>query len=224
MKVARLFAVALLAIFALSALVASTASAIPKFKLPITSRGFSATSGTSILTANAATPIVVTCTSDTSTGTILNDDEIDARVHFLGCSVKKGAEGPCTIKSVGGGEGLVLTELLVGQLGLLHQPNGAAGILFKPKTGNIFTKFAATSAPCNTVENAVEGSVAGEFSPTGKPQTTGKITLAVTNKKNITLILTLAGIVKPELESFGAITSTEETSDAVTFEESVEIT
>ncbi len=219
MKVSRLFSVALASVLVVCAMLASSASAIPKFKLPITKRGFTVSSATSVLRVASENDTVV-CASANSAGLILGDDEIDLKVHFLGCFLEEGSSGPCTIKSVGapGTEGLVLTELLLGLLGLLHEPSGAAGVLFEPKTGHVFTTFAPTASPCNTSTTAVEGSVGAEFSPTGKRQTT-----AVVGLGSVTLILTLSGVVKPKLSSFGAAASTEELCGSFTFEEAVEV-
>jgi hypothetical protein len=225
MKFARLFSAVLIAIVALSAILASTASAIPKFKLPITKRGFIGLSGTTVLRTPGES-IAVTCSSAQAPGTILSDDEIDLRIHYLGCSLQQGSKGPCTIKDPGGTAGLVLTELLLGLLGLLHSPEGAAGILFVPKSGHIFFSFAATSAPCSTVESAFEGSFAGLFSPTGKLSATALVVIApvsATGKQEIQLILTLFGIVKPKIVWFGAAETTQEQHVRVEFEEAVEV-
>jgi hypothetical protein len=229
MKLARLLSVALVAVFALSAIVASSASAIPKFKLPITNRGFTILSGLSILRSPLA-KVVVDCEKDSGAGTILGDDELDVRVHFLNCQAFVNNLGPCTIKNPGGTAGLILTELLIGLLGLLHEPNGAAGILLEPgpSAKKIFTTFALIEPSTNCEdkpESAVEGGVAGEFEPTGKLQTLGTVKLLATasGKQKITLILTLNGIVKPKLTSFGALESSEETIDVIHFEEAVEI-
>ena len=226
MKVARLFGITLVAVFALGAMLASTASAIPKFKLPITNRAFLAVSGLSILRAPAE-KISIDCIDSHTVGTILGDDEVDAVIHFLGCTVAVNG-GTCSIKSVGapGEEGLIITNLLKGLLGLLHSPNNAAGILFEPSANHIFVTLAATNSPCSTIETAVEGSVAGLFSPTGKLQSTALISLAptsATGKQEVTLILTLAGVVKPKLTSFGAAESTQEQDAVVTFAEAVEV-
>jgi len=225
MKVARLFGVALIAIVALSAMLASTASAIPKFKLPITKRGFVGLSGTSIL-RTPSIAATVTCSHAQAPGTILSDDEVDIKIHYAGCSLTVGKEGPCTIKNVGGTAGSLETELLLGLLGLLHSPEGAAGILFEPKTGHVFLTFAETEAPCKESETAIEGSVAGLFSPTGKLSATALIIVAptsATGKQEVTLILTLFGVIKPSLKSFGAAEATQEQHALVEFEEKVEV-
>jgi hypothetical protein len=227
MQKARLFSLVLIAIFALGSMLASSASAIPKFKLPITKRNFTAESGTSVFN-DATANDTITCPSSTSNGTILGDDEISVKIHYNGCTIRAGTKGTCSIKNVGApGTSLILTNLLTGLLGLLHQPNGAAGILFEPAKGNVFVTFAATEAPCSTPERAVEGSVAGEFTPTGKSSQTALISVNVTNngtgKPIITLILTLKGVVTPELISFGAAVSTQLQDAVVTFEENVEV-
>jgi hypothetical protein len=227
MKLARLLGIALLAVFAVSAMLASTASAIPKFKLPITKRNFTTASGTSVLRAPAKKD-VVTCTSSTTTGgTILGVDEVSAVINYAGCTLEEGTSGPCTIKSVGAsGSNSIITSTLKGSLGLITGGGSGAGILFKPASGNVFVKLAATTTPCKSSETAVEGSVAGEFAPTGKSSKTATIKLApvsATGKQKITKIETLAGVVEPVLESFGAAESTQEQTAVVTFEENVEV-
>ncbi len=227
MKVARLLGVALMAVIAVSAMLASTASAIPLFRLPITHRNFTATSGTSILRTPSEKD-TVTCATSSSSGTILDDDEVSVDIHFLSCFLEEAENGPCTIKSVTapGTEGLTLTELLTGLLGLLHEPPGADGILFEPVKSHVFVTFAPTKSPCKTGTTAVEGSVGALFSPSGKLQNTALINLgpiSATGHQQVTLILTLHGIVKPKLTSFGAAESTQEQTAIVKYEEAVEV-
>lgn len=225
MKVARLFGLVLVAVFTMGAILSSTASAIPKFKLPITKRGFTASSGTSVLRVPSEKD-VITCGSSTSPGTILGDDEIDVKITFSGCSLEEGTNGPCTIKSVGATGAVILTTLLRGLLGLIDEEKGAAGILFEPKSGTEFVTLAATAAPCKSIETEVAGKVAGLFSPTGKLQNTAQINLgptSATGKQQVQLILVLGGLVKPKLTSFGAAESTQEQSANVKFEEAVEV-
>ncbi len=224
-KASRLLGAALVAVLAASAMYASPAFAIPKFKLPITNKGLGSTSGTSVLRTPSESD-VVTCGSSLSAGLILGDDEASTTITFSSCSLKEGTNGPCTIKSVGASGATIETELLRLLLGLLHSPNGGAGVLLEPTSGHVFTTFAPTSSPCKTATTAVEGSVAGLYSPTGKLQTTALINLGPTSasgKQFVTLILTLAGIIKPKLTSFGAAESTEEITNSVCFEEAVEV-
>jgi hypothetical protein len=225
MKTARLFSIVFVVVGSLSATLVSAASAIPKFKLPITKRGFIALSGTSIIRTPSEKDTLV-CSSAQAPGTILSDDEVDLRIHYLGCSLEQGSSGPCTIKDPGGTAGLLITNLLLGLLGLLHSPEGAAGILVEPKSGHTFFTLAATETPCSTTESSFEGSFAGLFAPTGKLSATALIVIApvsATGKQEIQLILTLFGIVKPKLEWFGAAETTQEQHALIEFEEAVEV-
>jgi len=231
MKVARLFSLVLVAVVALSAMVASTASAIPKFKLPITKRNFTAESKTSTLAVGAETDIV-TCPSSKSNGTILGDDEISVDILYTGCALKEKAGGECKVDSGSGAKepGLIITSLLTGLLGLVL-PGGAAGILFEPTTGdeNSFVKLLPlTGCTGANEEKAVEGSVAGVFTPTGKSSKTAEIILTLTGsvgarKQAVTQIDTLLGLIKPKLTSFGALASVQLQTAVVTFEENVEV-
>ncbi len=226
MKATQILSATLVAIFAASALLASPAMAIPKFKLPITKRGFIAESSTSIFRVSAD-QITILCTRGTMAGTILDDVAVLVRAHFLGCLLEEGINGPCTIKSVGApANGLILTELAEGLLGALHEPNGAPGILFQPHSGHVLVELESASAPCTTPATAVEGSVAGLIGATGKLSTTSKVIFAVksaTGKEEISLILVLPGIVKPKLTAYGVVEATDEHVDLASFEEAVEI-
>jgi hypothetical protein len=222
MKIARLFILALVAASAASTMATSTAAAIPKFKLPITLRGFTASSSTSVIRIPTAAAITITCGRDLLSGTIIDDDEVDARIHFLGCTLMHGTEGPCEINSFGGTNGLIITELLTGLLGLLHSPNGGAGILLAPKAPPHIVELEATA--CNTPEATLDGNVAGLFSPTSKLQTTAKIVISTSGgEQEIKLILTLAGSVKPALEAYGAGPALAELEEKITFQEAVEV-
>ncbi len=227
MKVARLFTVALLGVVAAGAVLASSASAIPKFKLPITKRGFTATSSTSVVRFPTEDD-VLTCGKSQATGGILGDDEVDLTIHYLGCFLSEGKNGPCTIKSVGapGSEGLILTALLLGLLGLLFEPSGAAGILLVPKGTHVFTTWAPTSSPCKTSTTAVEGSIGALYLPTDKRQSTALINLGPVSpegRQQVAQILVLGGIVKPKLTSIGVTETTQEQAITLTFEEAVEV-
>jgi hypothetical protein len=230
MRAIRSLSTVLVALFLASATFVSSASAIPKFKLPITNRGFTVLGGLSIF-RTPSQGLVVDCDSDNGTGTILGDDEVDVKVHFLNCKAYINNQGPCTINSIGAPAGLILSELLTGLLGLLHEPNGAAGILIEPRGGHVFTALPpiAKSANCEEKpETAIEGSIAGEFEPTGKLQTLGTVKflpVSATGKQKITLILTLNGIIKPKLTGFGGnlVESTVESVGVVHAEEAIEI-
>jgi len=226
MKLTRLLGLVLIAVFALSALAASPASAIPRYRLPLTLRGFVGLSGLTRL-RNRITGALVDCTHDRLSGTIVNDVQVDFREHWLNCTAIVPGRGTCPAQSVGSTPGLILSGLLRGLLGLLRAPAGAAAMLAEPASGHVLFTLAATEAPCETPETAFEGSVAGLYSPTGKVQNTAKLSFAIeaaTDKQEITEILLLGGTVKPRLTGFEAGETTEESTEELTYEESVEVT
>jgi hypothetical protein len=231
MKVARLFGFVFTAVCALAALVASSAFASdPEFThLPLGTH-FTSHSGTSILRSVTATII---CTSDQNSGEITSMDSVGkVTVHFLGCK-EHTTGGECPLSSSGfrNSAELILTNTLRGLLGLVHtneEATSLVGILFEPETGEDFTLFNATEAPCSTAETAVKGNVAGEVTPINRLVPTSSINLfasaASPNKKNrIQEILVLSGAVKPKLIAFGAVEATEETFDEVLWDGEVEV-
>lgn len=225
MKLSRLFGIALVVVFALSALVVSAASASdPEFTVLPTVKTFKSTSGLSILRSPTNS---IDCATDLDTGEIKTMDEVGKLiVTFHGCKEYTSAGTFCgTTKSVGGTEGLITTSTLRGLLGLVQGTKNAA-LLLEPEAGKVFVKI-AESTPCESPELAVEGKLAGAYSPTGKLQTTGKLSFepstAGGDKQSIKEILVLAGLEKPELKSFGALESSEETIDTVEYGGNVEV-
>src|SRR3984957_19501283 len=116
MRIARLVGLTLVAVMAVSLAMASAAFAEPEFKpTGATFKGDSV--GSNVLTAGTN---VITCTNNTTSGTISSATLAGGvTVDFTGCTSKKGTGEPCTAKSVGGNEGLILTTTLHGVLGLI---------------------------------------------------------------------------------------------------------
>lgn len=215
MKRARLAGVALIAIFAMSLIVASAASAAaPEFKPA--SGTFKATAGTSTLSGGGNE---VTCTASSATGEITGAKTVGkVLVKFTGC---KGASG-CSVNSKAGATGEIATVTLNGALGLILAGHFTSdvGEDLSPATGKEFTNILGTCVPTTKVL----GSIAGEASPIGKSSKTGKLVFAATSgKQNISKIDLSSGSVEPELEAFSAV-ATESTSDEVTFNTATEIT
>lgn len=188
---------------------------------------FTITSGTSRLVNATAS---VTCSKAKSEGEITGEAVLGkVAVDFTGCAVKNSG-GVCTINSTNTTNGgLILTSLLVGLLGEVAKAEATSlvGWLFQPETGHVIATLAATATPCSTAETAVEGSVAGEATPTNTLETTDKINFTAgtgTGKETISLIQLASGKVKPKLTSFGGLESSEEASYEVAFEEEVEVT
>src|ERR1700722_6034842 len=143
------FAIAL----TLSFIVTSTELAEPEFKP--TGGAFNGRSNT----ANTfkAGLNTITCTGNTATGTIASAFLVDRiLVDFTGCKSRKKAGEECTLKSVGGNEGLVLTTLLHGVLGLIL-PKGSGsgvGLLLLPVANKKFVTLAGNTC---TSETAISG-------------------------------------------------------------------
>jgi hypothetical protein len=186
---------------------------------------FTATSGTSILTAATE---AVTCSSSAGHGAVEGSDSfVDSVVTFSGCFLKN-AKGTCTIKSTNTStSGLVVTNSLRGLLGEVASAEATSkvGALLEPESGVTFVILEKTAAPCESIETAVEGTVAGEMTPIGASQTTGKLAFLLSaSKQRIKEITLLAGTKKPKLAAFGIATATEETTDALTYSGAVEVT
>lgn len=142
------------------------------------------------------------------------------RVRLTGC--KSGAGTLCTAKSSGAAEGEIVTASVKAQLGTVKPGEAASGVglLLTPEAGSIFFTLATNACSPETVFN---GSVAGEVSPIGKLQSTGKLIYGVTSGAQNIKSITVAGITKsPELEAFGAAYTFASSND-LTYAGAVEI-
>jgi hypothetical protein len=230
MRVARLFGAVLVVCLSASVILEPAASAIPSYKFPITLKTFTGSSGTTLFRGSSPSESkLITCAHDQLAGTITTEEAFVAKFHFLNCTITANGAGPCEINSVGAASGLIVTALLRGLLALLHSPASGAAVLLEADTGHEWTTLAATNTPCLTPEVALQGSVAGLYSPTGKRQTTAKINFSWTGapstlKQEVTEVLTSAGSVKPKLELFGSELLTVESAESLTYAEAVEVT
>ena len=195
----------------------------------IYSNPFISTSGTSKL-RDPSEATTLTCSTGAGQGDVASGDTLDnIVVRFTGCRLTN-TGGTCTIKSATTTkEGEIITTELKGLFGSVAKTEATSevGLLIEPKTGHTLAILGTTGSPCNTLETAVEGSIAGEATPVKTSQTTAKVAFApvsATGKQKIKLISVLSGLVKPKLTSFGAAESTEELTEELTFEEAFEIT
>lgn len=222
MKIARLVGLAFAAVLAVSAVVATAASAaLPEFK-PSTKQSFTTTSGTSTL-AGGGNEVV--CTADSSTGEITGATSVGSViVKFTGCKSSGSGGSGCAQKSVGAsGTEEIVTTTLNGLLGTVKSAEAASetGLYLAPASGKKFTTLAGTTC---TPESAVTGTIAGEVTPKKVSQTTGKLIFTASNKKEkIKAIGIPTGEVSPELVAFSE-TATESTSEEVKFTKAVEVT
>ncbi len=223
----RLLSLAFIAALAMSAVVASAASAVtPEFRLLPTVTTFKSTSGAGTLKAGETA--TTTCTSDENIGTITGMMNVGkVTVTFHGCKTKDKAGEVCTQKSVGASsEGLIVTSLLDGEFGTVKSTEATSevGLLLLPESGN-FVELAGNKCTPLELNTPVTGSVAGEVETnSGKPKPTGKLTYATTNKaQKIKEITVLSGVKKPKLKAFGIEKVTEETTDTLEFASNVEV-
>jgi hypothetical protein len=224
MKVARLVGLIVAAVMALSLAVASAAFAEPEFKP--TGGTFTGTSSTTNKLVAGANKIV--CTGNTTSGKISNAFLAGGvTVSFTGCKSSGSKVSNCTAKSVGAAEGTITTSTLDGLLGLILAKGSGTGValVLKPATGEEFVDIAKNGC---TVETAVEGSVAGEVSPVGHSQTTGKLlfdpsTSGGSEETIKTVDLSSNGAtVSPALTAFG-LPASQETTESLTFSPAVEV-
>jgi hypothetical protein len=214
---ARLFAVVLVTVMVIAGTFAQYASASPEL-IPSTKQKVTWTSGSSKLVGGSDS---VTCEKDAGAGEITSATSIsDLLVHFLGCSSSSTEGKNCSVKSVGSSsEGLIITGTLHGVVGLLL-PAPAIGLLLLPNSGKTVVELAGNAC---TPSTKVTGNVAGLLEPINESQTTGKVVFGLQKGKECAAdIDTPSGLVKPELEAYGA-TAALETEEAASYEKAVEV-
>jgi hypothetical protein len=222
MKLARLAGAVLIAIFAMSLLAASAASAaLPEFK-PASGTFKTLALGPSTLSGSGNT---VTCSHSTGTGEITGAMSVGkVLVKFTGCVSKNGSGVTCVTNSKTGGTGEIVTNTLSGLLGLILATVGDytsdVGEDLFPTSGSEFTSLIGGCI----VTTKVTGSVAGEVTPIGTLTLIGKINFGATGgKQDISVIDLLGGAMEPELSAFGNV-ATETTENDITFNVKTEVT
>jgi hypothetical protein len=200
----RTIALALFAVFALSAVATSAASAAPEFSKAKDT--FTTSSGESVL---KGTGLTITCKKDTGSGEVTSKTTVNGTVKFEGCKGEiLGNKCPETISST-----------LVGTLGSVAKAEATSevGLLFKAKEG-AFAEF-----KCGSLNFKVEGSVAGEVTPTKTLSKTGKVIFALNGSAQKIKEITVEGKKeKPSLKAFG-LASTLQSNEENTFAEAIEV-
>ena len=206
---------ALVAVFAMSAVAASTASAAaPEFK-PSTKQAFTGSTGTITFERSSYSPTV--CTKGTSTGEITGASTVGAVVLTLtGCESK---EGPgCKFKSVGAkNNGEIVTSALVGELGEVKTTEATTGVglLLKPASG---TEWAKIEAPCILPEwESMKGEVTAEVTPIKTLAKT--VELVLTGKSGAQRIkkITIKGKVNEPVFQFQGVITNWDATDTLAF-------
>jgi hypothetical protein len=181
-------------------------------------KNFKISSGESVLTAGG---IMVKCISDKGTGKIISDKESESTIEFENCKVKNAKGEECELPNI-------TTNLLLGQAGTIAATEATSkmGFFFKPKTGSIFAKIAA-SVKCNTAATSAEGTLVCEGAAQ-KESATGSVKCVVVEKAQKA---TNIGILEPgkggkevtkegNLKAFG-VAATLNTTETITFEEAL---
>jgi hypothetical protein len=222
MKIVRLVVVALLAVSALGLATASTAGAStnPLFT-PVTGQAILGTSGLSLLTGDNGTE-TVDCQKDVFSGVVANALLLGGIiVHYLECTSEKKGTAPCTAKvnSEGAPSGLIVTATLHGILGLILSPpltSVGVAILLLPVKGKEFLNLESNGC---TELSAVSGNIAGEITPVGTSQKTGKTIFATVGGKQAIKDIDLThglGLVVPKITAFTTEATLEQTENTDT--------
>jgi hypothetical protein len=152
----RTVALCLIAMFAIGAVSAASASALPEFTGPFP-KPFSSTSKTSILETVGKTK--VKCTADTNAGEVTGPTTGLVRIRFTGCESKT---FPCN--SPGAAAGEIVTTVLSGILGYVNRETKEVGLDLSNPAGALLAEF-----QCVNLRFAVRGSVIGKVTPVNKP-------------------------------------------------------
>jgi hypothetical protein len=168
MKRIRIIGLAVAAMFALSALGASAASAVePEYILAnesLTKFTSSQIGASSILENTAKTQ--VSCTGQTGKGEVTPKTNKASKivVTFTGC-----ASGVTKCQTKGLAEGTIETKALKGELGYIKkEPTKEVGLDLEPETGTEFANFECGS---KFLTNNATGSVDGRIEPINTPTT-----------------------------------------------------
>jgi hypothetical protein len=218
---ARGVLLAIVAMFAISAVATASASALPEFKPVPTKKKFTA-SAEKVILETPGFEQIVECTKSSITGEVTGARTVgNAIVTLTGCSAyDRGTK--CAFNSKGAKSGEIVTKPLKGELGTVAkaQAFSGVGLQFGSETSEWYTQEGAC------VEKAVvEGDVAAEIGAPGNKSVTHELAFDLNEKdqqkiKEITL--DSGTLEEPELV-WGAATQRVHAVYKLTFEEAVEI-
>jgi hypothetical protein len=212
---------ALVAVFAMSAVVTAAASATtPEFKPVPTKKKFTVVQSGS---ADALWGVnVSTCTKGTATGEITGARTVgDVVLVYTGCTASGETKSGCPLSSEGAKAGEVVIKPLSGELGTA-EPSGHVGLLLKPETKKVWTTFAGDEC---SFETEMSGSLAGLVQTTGKKQTTNKLEFnAPSGVQEIRSFKLDSGTLEAPKLTVDTMTYGIAATDELKFEEAVEVT
>jgi hypothetical protein len=212
------------AVFALAAISATTAiaptgaSASSHMFNPRGPLSFTLTSGPGTLEASDGERIA--CRSDLGSGRITGLQTFLALIIIHGCVGHTSGGSECGAHSPGQPEGLIHIQIN-GELGTIKGGTGVGALI----TTDLGSSFFTIEGSC-LITAGTSGTLAGEITPVGTSQTTGKlIVTGSASKSGITEITVLGTVTKPKLTSFGGlIEASLSTTDENTFDGPVLVT
>jgi hypothetical protein len=219
MKFTKLVVLAAVAVCAVSALAAATASALPEFLPTNTKAKFTSTSGPGTLFSGGGN---VECTSDTNEGQILSATHFDVLILFKGCK----AFGFANCTTAGQPSGTIhITGL--GLLGFIKKTaplDVGASIEITGLNAKLEEKSPAEfSCAGGLAKIAIRGAAIGLIEPLNTSSTTGKLGYkAPGGKQEFTKFEGGAELTFESSKNGGAFEkAAEETTDTITFAEAI---
>jgi hypothetical protein len=218
MKIVQLIGLVLLIVGVLGFAAASAGAATNPLFSPATGQAILGTGSLSFYSSFGGTQ-TIDCQKNVFSGVVSTSLLLgNIVVHYLECT-SENSSTHCTAKvnSEGAPSGLIVTTTLHGILGLILSPPGTSigvGILILPLKGKEFNNLEANGC---TEETAVSGDIAGEVTPVGHSQKTGKTVFATTGGRQAIKDIDLThglGLVVPKLTAFtteATLTQTEST-------------
>jgi hypothetical protein len=215
---------ALIAVFAMSAVATSAASATtPEFK-PVPAKKKFTSSGGAATFKQSSGGLEINCTTTSAAGEITGARTVGKLVlKYTGCHVENKPE--CAVKSTSAGhEGEILTRVLEGELGTVKTSEAPSGVAvrLKGEEKKIWDTLAGGS--CNH-EEIMNGDVAAEIPVIGKKQATNKLVLVRHETSQAIKAITLdSGKLEEPQMALESTTMTMEGTGELKFEEALEVT
>ncbi|HEX5851872.1 MAG TPA: hypothetical protein VFY36_02150 [Solirubrobacteraceae bacterium] len=222
------------AVFAISGLAATAASAEPEFLhegKEVLNKGFVAKSKAAgaTLVELGETKYKIFCTSRMSTGKIKGKSEVDGVVvKFKGCRAKEAGEAlECEVNSTNplGAKEEVITKTLKGRIGLVVSAEATSerGLLLLPNVGTVYVTIKGSTECLPAETSEVKGSLMGEIKPVHTLKLKSELFYKTKEQKTQLIKKFIGESATHELEIF-EVKAPVEAADTIEYEESVEIT
>ncbi len=183
MKRIKIIGLALVAVFAISAVAAASASALPEFSGFAAGEKFKAKAGAGSLdtAGTVGKQRHVNCTAGGGEGTIEATKTSKTTVKFTGCKAAGGfASIPC--KTVGANAEEIVTKALVGKLKYLNEAKKEVVLVLEPEVaGGLFAEFTCEGLGV-TEKIKVKGTSIGQLTPVNTLTKTTTLTFKETAK------------------------------------------